>query len=68
MRWGYTSADKVADGGQEFFLTDLARELAEELGVDAPDEISRIETMKFGDFDPSKADEYLKEQIDKFGV
>ena len=68
VRWDYTTADKVIDGGQEFFLTDLARELAEELGVDAPEEISRIEKMQFGDFDPSKADEYLKEQIDKFGV
>ncbi|MDV3349521.1 CmpA/NrtA family ABC transporter substrate-binding protein [Leptothoe sp. LEGE 181152] len=68
VRWDYTSADKIADGGREFFLTDLARELALELGVDSPEEISRIEKMKFGDFDPDKADEYLKEQVDKFGV
>ncbi|MEO1509609.1 MAG: nitrate ABC transporter substrate-binding protein, partial [Cyanobacteria bacterium J06633_23] len=60
--------DKVAGGGEEFFLTDLARELAQELGVDAPEELSRIETMKFGDFDPSNPDEYLKQQIEKFGV
>ena len=68
VRWDYTSADKVAGGGEEFFLTDLARELAQELGVDAPEELSRIETMKFGDFDPSNPDEYLKQQIEKFGV
>ena len=68
VRWDYTSNDKIADGGREFFLTDLARELSKELGVDAPEEITRIETMKFGDFDPNNAEDYLKNQIDKFGV
>ncbi|MEO0868489.1 MAG: CmpA/NrtA family ABC transporter substrate-binding protein, partial [Cyanobacteria bacterium J06642_11] len=63
VRWDYTTADKVAGGGQEFFLTDLARELATELGVEAPEEITRIEKMQFGDFDPDNAEEYLKHQI-----
>ncbi|MEM7066086.1 MAG: CmpA/NrtA family ABC transporter substrate-binding protein [Cyanobacteria bacterium P01_B01_bin.77] len=68
VRWDYTSGDKIADGGKDFFLTDLARELAKELGVDAPEEITRIEKMQFGDFDPDNAEDYLKNQIDKFGV
>ena len=68
VRWDYTTGDKIAGGGKEFFLTDLARELAQELGVDAPEELTRIETMKFGDFDPDNAEDYLKQQIDKFGV
>lgn len=68
VRWNYVPTDKTTTGTEEFFLTDLARELALELGVDAPTELSRIEKMKFGDFDPNQAENYLKEQIEKFGV
>ncbi|MEM9980796.1 MAG: nitrate ABC transporter substrate-binding protein, partial [Cyanobacteria bacterium P01_D01_bin.2] len=70
VRWDYMPADKANydEIGEQIFLTDLARELAEELGAEAPAEISRTETMKFGDFDPTKADEYLQKQIEEFGV
>ena len=68
VRWDYTTADKAPNRGEAFFLTDLARELALELGVDAPEELSRIEKMQFGDFDPAQADSYLKQQIEEFGV
>ncbi|WP_163659427.1 ABC transporter substrate-binding protein [Adonisia turfae] len=68
VRWNYVPTDKPTRGVEDFFLTDLARELAQELGVDAPEELSRIEKMKFGDFDPGQAETYLKQQIDTFGV
>ena len=70
VRWDYMPTDKANynELGEQIFLTDLARELAEELGADAPSEVSRVETMKFGDFDPDKAEEYLKGQIDEFGA
>lgn len=54
--------------GQDIFLTDLARELSEELGQAPPDEIYRTEDLKFDTFDPENPDAYVKEQIDKYGV
>jgi nitrate/nitrite transport system substrate-binding protein len=54
--------------GQDIFLTDLARELSEELGQSPPDEIYRTEELKFDTFDPADPDAYVKEQIDKYGV
>ncbi|MEM9088602.1 MAG: CmpA/NrtA family ABC transporter substrate-binding protein [Cyanobacteria bacterium P01_F01_bin.53] len=70
VRWEYMPIEKANydELGEQIFLTDLARELAEELGAEAPKEVSRTETMKFGDFDPTKAEEYLDKQIDEFGV
>ena len=70
VRWDYMPTDQANydELGREIFLTDLARTLAEELGADAPADVSRVETMKFGDFDPSDAENYLKQQIDEFGV
>ena len=70
VRWDYMPTEQANynELGEEIFLTDLARELAEELGAEAPTEVSRVEMMKFGDFDPDKAEEYLKGQIDEFGV
>ena len=54
--------------GQDIFLTDLARELAEELGQTPPSEIYRTEKLKFDTFDPANPGAYVKEQIDKYGV
>lgn len=70
VRWGYMPTEKADYGeiGEQIFLTDLARELAEEIGADAPEELSRVENLKFGDFDPAQPDAYLKEQIDQYGV
>ena len=70
VRWGYmpTEDANYDDIGEQIFLTDLARELAEELGAEAPQELTRVETMQFGDFDPAQADEYLQQQIDEYGV
>ncbi|ESA36487.1 abc-type nitrate sulfonate bicarbonate transport periplasmic component [Leptolyngbya sp. Heron Island J] len=68
VRWNYMPPDKATNGGEDFFLTELARELAIELGVDAPQELSRIEKMQFGDFDPNQAEKYLQDQINQFGV
>ncbi|MEL6223938.1 MAG: CmpA/NrtA family ABC transporter substrate-binding protein [Cyanobacteria bacterium J06627_8] len=60
--------DTYNDVGQDIFLTDLARELAEELGQSPPDEIYRPETLAYDEFDPETPGEYVKEQIDKYGV
>jgi nitrate/nitrite transport system substrate-binding protein len=70
VRWDYLPEEQANydEIGEQIFLTDLARELAEELGVEAPTEISRVETLQFGDFDPDKAADYLEEQRKQFGV
>ena len=54
--------------GEEVFLTDLARELAEEVGLNPPSEIYRTEELEFDTFNPEAPGEYIKEQIDKYGV
>ena len=54
--------------GEEIFLTDLARELAEELGQNPPAENSREEQLAFDTFDPSDPAAYVQSQIDTFGV
>ena len=54
--------------GEEVFLTDLARELAQEVGLNPPSDIYRTEKLEFDTFNPEAPDEYVKEQIDKYGV
>lgn len=54
--------------GKDIFLTDLARELAQELGQSPPSEIYRTETLKFDTFDPTDPATYVQAQIDKYGV
>ncbi|WP_204140288.1 ABC transporter substrate-binding protein [Halomicronema sp. CCY15110] len=54
--------------GQEIFLTDLARELAEELGQAPPAEIYRTEELAFDTFDPADPASYVQQQIDEYGV
>ena len=70
VRWDYLPAEKAnySEIGEQVFLTDLARELALELGLDAPEQLIRAEKLKFDEFAPEQPEEYLKEQIDKFGV
>jgi len=62
------SADKYDEVGKEIFLTDLARELAQEVGQTPPTDIYRTETLEFDTFDPAKPQEYVDEQIKKYGV
>lgn len=52
----------------QIYMTDLARELAQELGQTPPTESTRIEKLKDGDFDPAKAAAYVQEQIKQYGV
>ena len=70
VRWDYMPTDQANydEIGQQVFLTDLARELAEELGADAPEDLTRVEALKFGDFDPDAPADYLQKQIEEFGV
>ena len=77
VRWDLQNDGKVktaiADGkydevGKEVFMTDLARELAEEVGQTPPAEIYRTETLEFDTFDPANPQAYVDEQIEKYGV
>jgi len=54
--------------GKDIFLTDLARELAQELGQEPPEEIYRTEELMFDTFDPANPDTYVQQQIDEYGV
>ena len=77
VRWDLQGDEKVktaiADGkyeevGQEIFLTDLARELAQEVGLNPPEDVYREETLEFDTFDPTNPQTYVDEQIKKYGV
>ncbi len=76
VRWDLQGDGKVAEAinsetydevGQEIFLTDLARELAEELGQEPPEEIYRTETLAYDTFDPSDPQAYVDAQIEEYG-
>jgi len=54
--------------GKDIFLTDLARELAQELGQTPTDEIYRTEELMFDTFDPADPAAYVQQQIDQYGV
>ena len=77
VRWDLQGDGRVAEVitsdtydqvGKDIFLTDLARELAQEVGLNPPDDIYRAETLEFDTFDPADPAAYIKEQIDKNGV
>lgn len=77
VRWdlqGDGAAEKIIpeqgydEVGKEVFLTDLARELSQELGQTPPSEIYRTEELKFGTFDPENPGEYVEKQINEYGV
>jgi len=59
--------DTFASVGESIFLTDLARELAQELGQNPPTETVRVEKLAFDTFDPADPGAYVKAQIEKFG-
>jgi nitrate/nitrite transport system substrate-binding protein len=76
VRWdlmGDTTLDDITDQrfteiGEEVFLTDLARELAQELGEQPPTDTNRVEDLAFDTFDPESPTQYVQDQIDEFGV
>ncbi|HAN46745.1 MAG TPA: taurine ABC transporter substrate-binding protein [Cyanobacteria bacterium UBA8156] len=70
MRWDFLPKEKAdhAAIGKRVFLTDLARELAKELGQNSPSEALRVEKLKFDEFDPANASAYVEQQIKDFGV
>ncbi len=77
VRWDLQGDGRVAEAitpdtynevGQEIFLTDLARELAQELGQTPPSEIYRTETLAFDEFDPQDPAGYVEQQIEEYGV
>lgn len=76
VRWDLQGDGKVktaiADGkydevGKEVFMTDLARELAQEVGQQPPSDIYRTETLEFDTFDPAQPQAYVDGQIKKYG-
>lgn len=77
VRWDLQGDGKVqnaiADGkyeevGKEIFMTDLARELAQEVGLNPPEDIYRTETLEFDQFNPDNPQTYIDEQIKRYGV
>ncbi|NET56065.1 MAG: ABC transporter substrate-binding protein [Symploca sp. SIO2E6] len=70
MRWKYMTLEQLDknDEGQEIFLTDLARELAIELGEDAPIEVSRVEKLKFDTLNPNSPVVYVGQQRETYGM
>ncbi len=67
VRWDFLPTESADHDviGTDIFLTDLARELAVELGQNPPTETLRTETLMFDTFDPAA---YVQQQIDQFGV
>lgn len=77
VRWDLQGDEKVKEVikegeygaiGEKIFLTDLARELAQEVGLNPPEDIYRTETLEFDTFDPANPQAYVDEQIKKYGV
>lgn len=59
---------KYDEVGKDIFLTDLARELATELGQSSPEEIYKTEKLAFDEFDPTNPSQYVQDQIKKHRV
>ena len=70
VRWQLmpTAKANYAEIANQIYMTDLARELAKELGQNPPAESTRVEKLKNGDFDPGKVEAYLQEQKKQFRV
>ncbi len=70
VRWDFLPETQAAydEIANEIFLTDLAREVAQTVGQDAPSEEVRVEQLKFDAFDPADPETYVKEQIEKYQV
>jgi nitrate/nitrite transport system substrate-binding protein len=68
VRWDLMPEEKAnyEDIANQIFMTDLARELSMELGQSPPNEATRVERLKFDEFDPSNPTEYLNKQANKF--
>lgn len=68
VRWDLLPKEKAnyEDIAEKIYMTDLARELAKELGQTPPTETARVETLKFDTFDPKDPTTYVDEQIKKF--
>jgi nitrate/nitrite transport system substrate-binding protein len=70
VRWDLMPKDKAdyKTIAEQIYQTDLARELAKELGQTPPTETERIEKLKYDSFDPAKPEAYIEEQIKQFKV
>jgi nitrate/nitrite transport system substrate-binding protein len=70
VRWKMMPKEKAdyEKLAQQIYLTDLSRDLAKQLGQNPPAEGTRVEKLKFDEFDPSNPEAYLQAQISKFKV
>ena len=70
VRWDLMPKDKAdyKTIAQDIYQTDLARELAKELGQTPPTETERTEKLKYDSFDPAKPEAYIEGQIKQFKV
>jgi nitrate/nitrite transport system substrate-binding protein len=68
VRWNFTPEnlehEEIAD---EVFMTGIARQLAKQLGQNPPTLILDYERLKYDLLDPTEPNNYLKEQIKKYG-
>lgn len=69
VRWQFISSEKVDHEviADQVFLTGLARQLAKQLGQTPPSLILREEVLKYETFDPSEPEQYIENQIKKYG-
>ncbi|MUL37960.1 nitrate ABC transporter substrate-binding protein [Gloeocapsopsis sp. AAB1 = 1H9] len=70
VRWDLMPTEKAdyAQIAEQIYMTDLARELAQELGQNPPNEETRVEKLKFDTFNPENPAAYLEQQSQKFNV
>ena len=70
VRWQLMPPEKAnyQEIADTVYLTDLARELAKELGQTPPTTSTRTEQLKFGKFDPTQVEDYVKSQLKPKGT
>lgn len=71
VRWKELDQQALANYreiGQEIYMTDLIQELSSELNLPVPGDKERSEKLMFDTFDPNAPSNYLKAQIDKYGL
>jgi nitrate/nitrite transport system substrate-binding protein len=70
VRWDLMPKEKAEyeQIATQIYQTELAAELAKELGQTPPAQTERVEKLKFDSFDPAKPEAYIEEQIKQFKV
>ncbi len=70
-RWNEIDRSLVANSaelGQEIFLTDLIKDLSDELGLPVPTKTVRDETLLFDTLEAGAPTDYLQQQLETYGI